>query len=221
MSRRFRRSPAIMKRITVFLLLLVFALPGAGTAEIVGRTADGWIHRYTADNGQDIYFASTSEEMLVETDQDVNFDGHPDLAVVTVLGASNAWYEFYLWNGSEYAFAERWTGDIVNYELVGGKYVLSRSNDGSAGLLFHAQVCFWDGNILKPLRTMVSEEETSIAWEGRIMTQTLNLDRLHVILREQDGPVGADRILWEKTYEPIPEDAGVFDEMEAHLWEGL
>ena len=30
----------------------------AGGAEVVGRTADGYIHRYTADNGQEIYFAS-------------------------------------------------------------------------------------------------------------------------------------------------------------------
>ncbi len=86
MIRKFRIP---LKGIPVFLLLLVLALPCAGGAEVVGRTADGYIHRYTADNGQEIYFASTAEETLVDTDQDVNFDGHPDLAVVTVLGASN------------------------------------------------------------------------------------------------------------------------------------
>ena len=100
--------------------------------------------------------------------------------------------------------------------------MLSRSNDGSAGMLFHAQICVWDGDVLKPFRTMVAEEEETVAWEDGVMTQTLNTNRLHVILREQeDGPAGADEILWEKTYEPFPEDAGVFDEMEAHLWEGL
>ena len=203
----------------IFIITMCVAV--TASAEIVGRTSDGYIHRWTAENGQDIYFVSTSEEPLVDTDADVNFDGHPDLAVVTILGASNAWYEFYLWNGSEYEYAERWTGDIINYELADGKYLVSRSNDGSAGLLFHAQICVWDGNVLKAIRTMVSEEETSIEWEGKIGTQITNLDRLHAVLREVDGLAGASEVLWEKTYEPFPEGPEAFDEMEAHLWDGL
>ncbi len=118
-------------------------------------------------------------------------------------------------------YAERWTSDIVNYSLADGKYLVSRSNDGNAGALFHAQICVWDGNILKTIRTMESEEETVTEWEGRIMTQTMNLDRLHVIVRETDGLAGSSEVLWEKTYEPLPEDPGVFQEMEAHFWDGL
>ena len=210
-----------MKKIAALaFMVLIFALPCLAGAEIVGRTADGYIHRFTADNGQEIYFVSTSKEAFVQYD-DVNFDGHQDLAVATVLGASNTWYEFYLWNGNEYEYAERWTADIVNYELADGKYVLSRSNDGSAGMLFHAQICVWDGNVLKPIRTMVSEEENTIVWEGRIKTETLNLDRLQVTVWELSDPVGAAEVLWEKTYEPLPEDPAVFEEMERHFWEGL
>ena len=208
-------------RMLMILTALFLALSCAAGAETVGRTSDGYIHRWTADNGQDIYFASSTEEAIVETDADVNFDGHRDLAVVTAMGAANTWYEFYLWNGTEYELAERWTGDIINYSLVRGKYLVSRSNEGNAGMLFRTQICVWDGNVLVPLRTMVSEEETIISWEGRIKTETTNLDRLHVTLWEQDGPVGAAETLWEKTYEPIPEDPGVFEEMEAHLWDGL
>ena len=208
-------------RMLMILTALFLALSCAASAETVGRTSDGYIHRWTADNGQDIYFASSTEEAIVETDADVNFDGHRDLAVVTAMGAANTWYEFYLWNGSEYEYAERWTADIVNYELADGKYVLSRSNDGSAGMLFHAQICVWDGNVLKPIRTMVSEEENTIVWEGRIKTETLNLDRLQVTVWELSDPVGAAEVLWEKTYEPLPEDPAVFEEMERHFWEGL
>ncbi|MBQ8136697.1 MAG: hypothetical protein IJ174_04610 [Clostridia bacterium] len=209
------------KRFLILLAaLLIFALPCAGFAEVVGRTGDSYIHRYTADNGQDVYFVSLEEEEMVKYD-DVNFDGHPDLAVITALGVSNAFYEFYLWNGSEYAYAERWTNDIVNYELVDGKYLVSRSDDGSAGALFHTQICVWDGNILKTIRTMVSEEEMTIDWEGRIRTEVLNMDRVQVVLRAVDGLVGASEILWEKTYEPFPDDPAAFAEMEARLWEGL
>ncbi len=203
----------------IFMITMCLAI--TASAEIVGRTADGYINRYTADNGQEIYFVSNTEEPLVETDKDVNFDGHPDLAVVTVLGVSNAYYEFYLWNGSEYEYAERWTGDIVNYTLADERYLVSRSNDGNAGALFHAEICVWDGNILKSIRTMVSEEETSIVWKNRIGTQTTNLDRLHVTVWEADSLAGEATVLWEKTYEPFPEDSGAFDEMEAHLWDGL
>ena len=202
------------------LMALLLALPCVAGAEIVGRTAEGYIHRYTADNGQEIYFVSLEEDAMVRYD-DVNFDGHPDLAVTVALGASNARYEFYLWNGSEYAYAECWTGDIFNYALVDGKYLVSHRNDGRAGLLFCTEICVWEDNVLKTRRTMVSEEETDIQWEGRVMTQTTNLDRLHVILRETDGLAGAANVLWEKTYAPPSDDSGFFEEVNARLWEGL
>ena len=202
------------------MILITMCLAFTASAEVVGRTADGYIHRYTADNGQEIYFVSTEEEPPVSYD-DVNFDGHPDLVLVTILGASNAYHEFYLWNGSEYEYAEHEAHDIVNYELVDGKYLLSRSNDGSAGALFHAQICVWDGPVLKSIRTMVSEEETSIVWEGRIGTQRTNLDRLHVTVWETESLEGEATVLWEKTYEPFPENPAAFEEMEARLWEGL
>ena len=213
-NRRFLRA-------LLLLALAVLLLPLSAGAEVVGRTADGFIHRYVADNGQEIYFVSNMEEALVETDADVNFDGHPDLAVVTAMGASNAYYEFYLWNGSEYEYAERWTGDIVNYWLQGGKYLVSRSNDGSAGMLFHSQICVWDGNTLKAVRTMTAEEETLTEWDDDMMITAVHFDRLHVTLRGSGEAGEEPEILWEKTYDPFPEDAAVFDEMEARLWEGL
>lgn len=202
------------------IAVIVMCLAAAASAEIVGRTADGYIHRYAADNGQEIYFVSNTEEAVVRID-DVNFDGHPDLAVVTAQGGSNTWYEFYLWNGSGYEYAERWTGDIANYQLADGKYLLSRTDDGSGGMLFHAQICVWEGSILKTVRTMASEEEYTIVWEGRIKTETTDLDRLHVTLWETDGPVGAADVLWDKTWTQFPDGADVLEEMDAHLWEGL
>ena len=61
---------------------------------------------------------------------------------------------------------------MINYFLVDGKYVVSQSNDGNAGLLSRTEICVWEGDVLKTIRTMVSEEEVSIQWEGRIMTDT-------------------------------------------------
>ena len=213
-----------IKAIAVLLILsatAVLLLPCVAGAEIVGRTADGYIHRYVADNGQEIYFVSNTEEALVETDVDVNFDGHPDLAVVTAMGASNAFYEFYLWNGSEYVYAERQTDDIVNYELVDGKYLVSRSNDGSAGLLFHTQICVWEENTLKSIRTMVSEEEITFDWSESTIIQITNMDRLHVTLWGVNSLAGEADKLWEKTYSPMPEDIAFFEEIETQLWNGI
>ena len=36
------------------ILIITMCLAVTASAEIVGRTADGYIHRYTADNGQEI-----------------------------------------------------------------------------------------------------------------------------------------------------------------------
>ena len=72
------------------ILMITMCLAVTASAEIVGRTADGYIHRYTADNGQEIYFVSIEKEPPVRY-EDVNFDGHPDLVMVTALGASNAY----------------------------------------------------------------------------------------------------------------------------------
>ena len=204
----------------IALLLLAGTVLSAG-AEVVGRTADALIHRFTAGNGQEIYFVSTAEETIVDTATDVNFDGQPDLTVVTAQGASNTFFAFYLWNGSEYVPAEPVPGDVANYALVDGRYLVSWRNDGSAGLLCHAEICVWEGSELKTIRTLDAEEETVIEWEGRVMTQTTNLDRLHVVVRELDGAVGAAEVLWEQTYEPFPEDPAVPDEMNAQLWAGL
>ena len=98
---------------------------------------------------------------------------------------------------------------------------MSKWDDGNAGVLFKTQICVWDGNVLKLLRTMVSEEETMIEWNGRIMTKTMNLDRLHVTLWESEDPVGAAEVLWAKTYAPLPEGRVFFEETEARLWDGL
>lgn len=201
------------------IIALLLTMAGVANAEIVGRTSDDYIHRYIADNGQEIYFVSTSEEEYVEI-QDVNFDGHPDLAIVTALGASNAYYEFYLWNGTSYEYAERQTDDIINYALVDDRYLVSKSNDGSAGALFHAQICVWDGNMLKTIRTMVSEEESITDFNEDSIVTTVYWNRIHVSVMEADPALGEAIVIWEKSYDSIPDEA-FFNEMESRLWDGI
>ena len=47
-------------------------------------------------------------------------------------------------------------------------------------------------------------------WEGRIGTQTTNLDRLHVTVWEADSLAGEATVIWEKAYEPFPESQAAF-----------
>ncbi len=211
------------RKILLFTLVCTLALSSvmAACADVVGRTQDGYIHRYTAENGQDIFFVSTEENPQILTDTDVNFDGHPDLAIVTSMGVSNTFYTFYLWDGSKYVYPQCMTDGIANYELVDGKYVVSHSNDGWAGALFKDQICVWKGSALEALRTMVSEEETVTEVDGSVTRTTTNSERLHVTLWETDKESGEQHVLWERTYDPVPEDDASYEEMTQKLWEGL
>ena len=77
------------------MIMISMCLVLTASAEIVGRTADEYIHRYLADNGQEIYFVSIEEEPPVRYD-DVNFDEHPDLAERMVFAATLAVYDICL-----------------------------------------------------------------------------------------------------------------------------
>ena len=81
-----------MKRL--ILLTLLFALLSVNAAaEIVGTTPQlENIHRYTAPNGQEIYYISREEEWATVQQADVNFDGHDDLVFLITQGASNGFF---------------------------------------------------------------------------------------------------------------------------------
>ena len=90
----------------VLLLALLLCLPAA--AEIVGTTPqDEYIHRYVAPNGQEIYYVSHEDEWATVQQQDVNFDGHDDLVFLITQGASNGFFEFYVWDDGQYVLAGR------------------------------------------------------------------------------------------------------------------
>ena len=197
---------------------LLLLLPAA-RADIVGVTQEeGYIHRYEAPNGQSLYFASPLEEPWIEF-QDVNFDGVEDIVILTILGASNAFYEFFVWNGGDYVRANRPDGSaIINYALDERGYVYSRGSNGMAGALFEARIFRWQGRDLIPVRTMVSQEETTTRWEEdeQVFITTTRLDRITVRLwGDQEEP------LWEATFAPEQKSYTMFEEMETRLWEGL
>ena len=209
-----------------FLLILVLALPVTATAQIVGRTSnDEYIHAYTADNGQTIYFTALEAEPNV-TKRDVNFDGQEDLVVMTSMGASNFFYEFFVNDGGRYVQAQHFglsTG-LCNYELYPELgIVASHASNGHAGALYEKCLFRWEGTDLRLIRRGSSEELTEFAFTDGAYTVTTYKDRLHIVIRDYAFGDYEGTVLWDQAVDlnQMEMDAAMFDQVTALLWQGL
>ncbi len=152
----------------------------------VGQTCDGdFIYSWLAPNGQTLYF--TAQEDPAIKFEDVNFDGHKDVVVFVIRGASNFFTEFFVWDDGQYVDA-RHPGleyGICNYHLY-PEYgiVQSDANNGYAGALHEDVLMRWDQNELKVIRRAVSDHETETAdlpdREGYVTTTYLQKLRVRV-----------------------------------------
>lgn len=206
-------------------LMMTLLLAATAYAEPVGRTQDGYIHRYTAQNGQELYYVSQVEDPLVLM-EDVNFDGVEDIVVPTVQGTTNAYYEFFVWDGARYVLASLPTDEagLPNYVLYPEKgLILATSNNGSAGLLHETTLYCWEGATLLEVRRAVSEHPEGFSSEGEIITQTTDMSKLKMTVTEP-GEEGEAVVLWEETMDmqdaPENESAWLQEEEEV-LWNGL
>ena len=218
------------KRFAVILMLcLSFALPIYVQAEreeteIVGITPQwDYIHRYTAENGVEIYFTSVEKRPRIEW-EDVNFDGALDIVVQVNAGASNAMYEFFVREGKGYTYTRHGAIDygLANYRLDSGHgYVISHVNNGYAGALFEMCIFRWEGNRLKIVRRAVSDlvrESTSSAEQH---TETVYHNRLKITVHDYMTGEEGGAIIWEKQLDMQAVDAAILDEVNARLWQGL
>ncbi len=166
-----------MKKL-VALIAALLLLGGCARADIVGSDGNGgYIHRFSAPNGQDIFFVSDMEEPAVSF-EDVNFDGADDIVVTTAQGASNAFYEFFVFDEGRYVMAEHPGSGygVPNYwaDPETGR-VSAWCNNGYAGLLHSRYVYRWEGTDLRLVRKAVSSlvEEWS-SEDNRLITVTYN-----------------------------------------------
>ena len=218
----------MMKKACLVLLFLLLCMPAA--AEIVGTTPQSeYIHRYTAPNGQEIYYVSREDEYAIVREEDVNFDGHNDLVMLTTQGASNAFYEFFVWDDGQYVLAGRNQLDelgIGNYALdPQNGYVISHYSNGWAGLLHEKHIFRWEGNDLKLVRYAISQEQRTGIFEGDLFIDITNNDLVHV--RVFECQYGEDERTDEVIFERIVSRTEGFDEQalleeeSAALWNGL
>ena len=207
------------KCIAILLGLLLAAAPAA--AEIVGSAANGdYIHRYAAPDGQEIYFVSFLEEPEV-FEQDVNFDGEPDLVALTAYGTSNTYYEFFVKGDDGYTRAPHPGNDagLINYSLdEKNQFVETYANNGFAGLLHERCLYRWEDGQLRPLRRLVADMLETWETEGSVMTHTIHDDQVRLCVY---GYADGDDVLWEATFpvDDVPED--LFEQADKAFYGGL
>ena len=150
-----------MKHLVSLCLLLSLLLPVLTIAEDLPMleelmTEDGaYMRRYTAPDGQEILYTSLSEYEYVYA-EDVNFDGVDDLAALTMQGAANSGYTFFV--STENGYQLVMTDDMMyNYQLL-PEYgaVMTSLNEGWAGSLCRMALYMWNGYELSLVRTAVS-----------------------------------------------------------------
>ncbi|MBR5287851.1 MAG: hypothetical protein IKU34_04575 [Clostridia bacterium] len=218
-----------MKRL--ILLTLLFALLSVNAAaEIVGTTPQlENIHRYTAPNGQEIYYISREEEWATVQQADVNFDGHDDLVFLITQGASNGFFEFYVWDGSQYVLAGRndlFDDGLPNYALDPEHGLVTTYHQiGWAGLLHEKHVFRWEGSDLKLVRYAISQNHKTAVFEGDVFVTIENNDLLQV--RVFECRYGEDERTDEVIFERIVsmkegfDEHALLEEEDAALWDGL
>ena len=195
------------------------------TTILSDATGEGYIHQYVAPNGQAIFFTAEMEEPYVTFD-DVNFDGLEDVVVMTVSGASNAWFKFFVYDGARdaYVFAHH-GGDaagLPNYQLHPESGVVSaRATNGYAGALHVWNLYRWAGTDLKLIRSATSDEWSESSFDDETYTQVIRSGLLHITVRDYtngyDNTVLFDQVI---TLEDT-EYRDIFWEEEEALWQGL
>lgn len=224
-----KKEVSAMKRllplVVIFVLLASVAMAEGDTVILGHMPDDEYIHQYTAPNGQLLWFTAMEQNPYIKL-EDVNFDGHEDIVIFVVCGASNFFTEFFIYDPAAdvYVLAVHHDTEIgiCNYQLHPELDIVeSHANNGNAGLLHVTKLYRWEGNNLQLIRSAVSDEWAEDIFEGQTYTSIIHGDMLHITVRDHKE-LYDESVLWELI---IPKkDAEVRDvlteEMNA-LWQGI
>ena len=206
------------------MLFMVLLFPSITCAEIVGRTSDDeYIHAYTTPDGQTIYFTALESEPNILM-RDVNFDGQEDLVVITSMGASNYFCEFFVFDNGRYVRTEHLglsTG-LCNYELYPELGIVgSHASNGYAGALHEDHLFRWEGTNLRLIRHGSCERLTELEHGDDAYTIKTYQNRLHSVIRDYSSGDDEGTVLWDHVSELVDMDAAMFEQENALLWQGL
>ena len=161
--------------------------------------------------------------------EDVNFDGHEDVVITIIRGASNFFAEFFVWDNGQYVYVRHPGEDsaLCNYQLY-PEYGLvhSGANNGYAGDL-HEDVLFrWEGTKLEAIRRAVSEEHCVMTDTPEVFSLTYDNRTLHVRVWDYSLNVNEGELVYETLI-----DIDTLSDSEAHrnafageqeaLWRGI
>lgn len=196
----------------------------------VGESYNGdSIYSWVAPNEQTLYFTALEDPIIKF--EDVNFDGHEDVVVFIIRGASNFFTEFFVWDDGQYVYA-RHPGmeyGICNYHLYPEYGIVhSDANNGSAGAEHEDVLLRWEGNELRAIRRAISENAKEITWfsDGGGYNVYTDLQNLHVRVWDYAAGGVEGKLIYE-TYisHQALENADIYNrlfagEQEA-LWKGF
>ena len=196
----------------------------------VGQTHEGdFIYSWPAPNGQTLFFTGLEDPSIKF--EDVNFDGHDDVVVFIIRGASNFFTEFFVWDDGQYVYAQHpgLEYGICNYQLYPEYGVVhSGANNGYAGALHEDVLMRWEGNKLRVIRRAVSDHETATAdlpeHEGYVTTTYLQ--KLRVRVWDYASGVYEGELVYETVFDldELNDDDGyrrLFAGEQEALWKGI
>lgn len=196
------------------------------TTILAQQDINSYIHQYIAPNGKPIYFTALhGEPYITITFEDVNFDGWKDIVVLTISGASNGFYEFFVYDPAldEYlrVFHPGTDEGLCNYVLYPEEGIVgSHANNGLAGAEHEEHLYRWEGYTLKLIRSAISENLTVTDFSPGVLTTTTYTDMLHITVRDHMN--GEHTILWEQTFSTEdPDLTQIFAKEEEALWQGI
>jgi len=196
----------------------------------VGQTYDGdFIFSWPAPNGQTLFFTGLEEPSIKF--EDVNFDGHDDVVVFIIRGASNFFTEFFVWDDGQYVYAQHpgLEYGICNYQLYPEYGIVhSGANNGYAGALHEDVLMRWEGNKLRVIRRAVSDHETETAdlpeHEGYVTTTYLQ--KLRVCVWDYASGVYEGELVYETVFDldelnDVDGYRRLFAGEQESLWKGI
>ena len=167
----------------------------------VGESYNGdFIYSWPAPNGQTLYFTALEDPVIQY--EDVNFDGHEDVVVFIIRGASNFFTEFFVWDDGQYVYARHPGLDygICNYHLYPEYGIVhSDANNGSAGAEHEDVLMRWEGNELRVIRRAVSENATEMTRfsDGGGYTIHTDLQNLRVRVWDYTNGIAEGELIYE------------------------
>lgn len=219
------------KLLALGVLISILVINCVASADVVGIVtgdfSDGKICRTIAPNNQELFYVSSADQEYAKL-EDVNSDGAEDVVVLTISGASNTAYRFFIWNGAEFTpvVTIGKAQHLYNYQLHPELGLISTSlNNGLAGALHEQYIYRWVGNELHLIRYAQAVEDSTWSFEDGIATTRVDTNAIAIRVCDvgfSDADGYSETMIWEQKASLTDENLDkILEQEQAILWNGL